>query len=107
MEKEGPKQFNLLESNKKVSVFEKENSAVFQGDTSRFKKHISDDSLNTAIVPGNLFNVITPLINIGYNPDDGVLLGAVVTFTSGLDYTTTSFSTKIHQFSAIRICPFF
>ena len=92
--KEGPKQFNLLESNKKVSVFEKENSAVFQGDTSRFKKHISDDSLNTAIVPGNLFNVITPLINIGYNPDDGVLLGAVVTFTSGLDYTTTSFSTK-------------
>jgi hypothetical protein len=92
--KEGPKQFNLIVSDKKVSVFEKENGAVFQGDTTRFKKHISNDSTNTAIVPGNLFNVITPLINLGYNPDDGVLLGAIVTFTRGLDYTTTTFSTK-------------
>ncbi len=92
--KDGPKQFNLLSSNKKVSVFEKENSAVFRGDTFRFKKHISNDSANTAIVPGNLFNVVTPLIDLGYNPDDGVLLGAMVTFSRGLDYTTTTFSTK-------------
>jgi hypothetical protein len=92
--KEGPKQFDLVASNKKVLVFEKESSAVFHGDTTRFKKHISNDSLNTAIVPGNLFNVFTPLINIGYNPDDGVLLGAFLTFTQGLDYTTPVFSTK-------------
>ncbi len=92
--KEGPKHFHLIGSNKKVSVFEKENSAVFQGDATRFRKHISNDSANTAIVPGNLFNVITPLINLGYNPDDGVLLGAMVTFSRGLDYTTTTFSTK-------------
>jgi hypothetical protein len=92
--KEGPKEFNLLESKKKVEVFERGNAAVFTGDVSRFKKHISNDSVNTAVVPGNLFNVVTPLINIGYNPDDGVLLGAVVTFTRGLDYTTSSFSTK-------------
>jgi hypothetical protein len=104
--KEGPKQFQLLASNKKVSVFEKENSAIFLGDTSRFKKHISNDSSNTAIVPGNLFNVVTPLINIGYNPDDGILLGAMATFTRGLDYTTTSFSTKkytsFQQFSFVH-----
>jgi hypothetical protein len=92
--KDGPKHFHLIASKKKVAVFEKENSAVFQGDTARFKKHISSDDTNTAIVPGNLFNVVTPLINLGYNPDDGVLLGALVTFTNGLDYTTTSFSTK-------------
>jgi hypothetical protein len=92
--KDGPKQFNVINSNKKVTVFEKENSAVFQGNTSRFKKHISNDSANTAIVPGNLFNAVTPLIDIGYNPDDGVLLGAIVTFSRGLDYTTSTFSTK-------------
>ena len=92
--RDGPKQFNLINSNKKVSVFEKENSAVFLGDTNRFEKHISNDSANTAIVPGNLFNVVTPLINLGYNPDDGVLLGVTLTFTRGLDYTTTTFSTK-------------
>jgi hypothetical protein len=92
--KEGPKEFNLLQSNKKVDVFEMKNSAEFAGDISRFQKHISDDSANTAIVPGDLFNTIAPLVNIGYNPDDGVLLGAVVTFSRGLDYTTSLFSTK-------------
>ena len=92
--KEGPKEFNLLKSNKKVSVFEKKNSSVFTGDVTRFKKHLSNDSANTAIVPGNLFNVITPLIDFAYNPDDGILLGASVTFTRGLDYTTSVFSTK-------------
>jgi hypothetical protein len=94
--KDGPKQFKLVNSNRKVAVFEKENSTVFSGDTSRFIKHISNDSTNTAIVPGNLFNVFTPLINLAYNPDDGVLLGAEFTFTRGLDYTTSIFSTKRH-----------
>jgi len=91
---EGPKVFNILESNKKVDVFERENAVIFTGDTKRFKKHISNDSLNTAVIPGNLFNTVAPLINIGYNPDDGILLGGVVTFSCGLDYTTSSFSTK-------------
>jgi hypothetical protein len=79
-----------------VAVFEKENSAIFSGDTSRFIKHISNDSANTAIVPGNLFNVITPFVDFAYNPDDGVLLGLQFTFTRGLDYTTPIFSTKRH-----------
>jgi hypothetical protein len=104
--KDGPKQFNLIASNKKVLVFAKESSADFRGDTTRFKKHISNDSLNTAIVPGNLFNVFTPLIDIAYNPDDGVLLGAILTFTRGLDYTTPAFSTKkytsFQQFSFVH-----
>jgi hypothetical protein len=92
--KDGPKRFDLIGSNKKVAVFEKENSAIFSGDTSRFIKHISNDSANTAIVPGNLFNVITPFVDFAYNPDDGVLLGLQFTFTRGLDYTTPIFSTR-------------
>jgi hypothetical protein len=94
--KDGPKQFRLVNSNKKVAVFEKENSSVFSGNTAQFRKYISNDSSNTAVVPGNLFNVLTPLINLAYNPDDGVLLGAEFTFTRGLDYTTPAFSTKKH-----------
>jgi len=92
--KEGPKQFKLIESENKVGIFEKKNSAIFSGDTSRFKKHISNDSANTAIVPGNLFNVLTPLISVGYNPDDGVLFGAEVTYSRGIDYTSNAFSTR-------------
>ena len=91
--KEGVKKYNLLGSDHKVSVYAKEQTARFYGDTSRFKKYISDDSLNTAIKPGNLFNTFTPLLNIGYNPDDGVLLGLNCTFSRGLDYTKGSFST--------------
>jgi hypothetical protein len=94
--KDGNKRFNLVESNKKVAVFEKENGAFYSGNTSRIIKHISNDSANTAIIPGNLFNVTTPFIDFAYNPDDGVLLGAVVTFTRGLDYTTPVFGTKRH-----------
>jgi len=94
--KDGPKQFKLIASDKKVSVYEKNNSASFSGETSRFKKYISNDSANTAIIPGNLFNVFAPLVDIAYNPDDGVLLGVNLTFTRGLDYTTSAFSTKKH-----------
>jgi len=104
--KDGPKQFDLIASKKKVAVFEKNNSTTFSGETSRFKKYISNDSANTAIAPGNLFNVFAPLLNIAYNPDDGVLLGVMLTFTRGLDYTTPIFSTKRHtsfqQFSFIH-----
>jgi hypothetical protein len=92
--RDGNKRFHLEGSNKKVLVFEKEGNSKFSGDDSRFKKHLSNDSANTAIVPGNLFNVFTPLIDAGYNPDDGVLLGFVGRFTRGVDYTTTAFSTK-------------
>ena len=100
--KESVKSFNLVSSDHRVAVYANEQSARFYGDTCRFRKYISNDSLNTAIVPGNLFNAFLPLLNIGYNPDDGVLLGLTATFYRGLDYTTGSFSTgkytSIQQF---------
>ena len=92
--REGPKHFNLVNAEKKVNVFETDQSATFSGNQSRIKKHISNDSANTAIVPGNLFNVVTPFIDFGFNPDDGVLIGGVLNYTRGVDYTTTTFSTK-------------
>ena len=91
---DGNKRFHLEESKKKVQVFEKEGHSSFTGDSSRFKKYLSNDSANTAIIPGNLFNVFTPLIDIGYNPDDGVLLGFSARFTRGVDYTRPSFNTN-------------
>jgi hypothetical protein len=91
---DGNKRFHLEESKKKVQIFEKEIGTSFSGDPSRFKKHLSNDSSNTAIIPGNLFNVFTPLIGVGYNPDDGVLLGFTGRFTRGVDYTTTAFNTN-------------
>ena len=49
---------------------------VFYGDSSRFIKYLSADSANTTFVPVNLYNVTMPLLSIGINPDDGLLIGA-------------------------------
>ncbi len=49
---------------------------VFYGDSNRFIKYISTDTANTTFVPVNLYNVTMPLLNIGINRDDGLLIGA-------------------------------
>src|ERR1700722_4834917 len=72
---EGNKKYQVIESKRKVDVFEKENNAVFSGNTGRLVEHLSNDSANTAIVPGNLFNVLAPLTTAGFNRDDGFILG--------------------------------
>jgi hypothetical protein len=103
---DGNKRFHLEESKKKVQVFEKEGNSKFTGNNSQFKKNLSNDSANTAIIPGNLFNVFTPLIDVGYNPDDGVLIGLSAKFTRGVDYTRPAFSTNrytsVQQFSFLH-----
>ncbi len=91
---DGNKKYQVIESKRKVDVFEKENNAVFSGNTGRLVKHLSNDSANTAIVPGNLFNVLAPLATAGFNRDDGFILGAGFRYTRGLDYTQTGFNTK-------------
>jgi hypothetical protein len=102
----GKKRYNMIASDKKVPVYEKEHNTQFFGDTTRFKKHLSDDSANTEIRPGNLFNAFTPFVDVGYNPDDGILLGLLGRFTRGIDYTTPVFSinryTSYQQFSFLH-----
>jgi hypothetical protein len=100
---EGVKDYHMIASGKKVQVYEKKYNTKFTGNTYRFSKHLSDDSANTTIVPGELFNAAEPLITGGYNPDDGILLGLTVSFFKNISYQTTSFSTKnyagLQQFS--------
>jgi hypothetical protein len=91
---DGDKSYHVIESKKKVAVFEKENNASFSGDIDRFKKHLSNDSLNTTIALGNLFDVTAPLLTGSYNSDDGILLGAGFVYTHGIDYSIPGFSTK-------------
>jgi hypothetical protein len=90
----GDKRYHVTASRRKVSVFDKKNSVAFSGDTGRFRRHLSDDSANTAVVPGNLFNVLKPMLSGGYNLDDGLMLGAGFRYTKGLDYTNPVFTAK-------------
>ncbi|MEP7371982.1 MAG: BamA/TamA family outer membrane protein [Chitinophagaceae bacterium] len=70
------KAYNIIASKNKVDVYDKLNESVFWGDVSKTKKYISNDSLNTAFVPVNLYNVWMPLTVIGLNQDDGFIFGA-------------------------------
>ena len=55
------KAYNVIACTKKDTLYDKQNNSAFYGDVSKLKKHISNDSLNTAFVPVNLYNVWMPL----------------------------------------------
>ncbi len=70
------KHYAVRSSRKKVFLYNRNNASVFSGDSSRIRKTISDDSLNTAFTPVNLYNTLMPLVSVGINADDGFILGA-------------------------------
>lgn len=75
------KTYHVVESKRRINLYDKENGSVYQGDVSRLKKHISNDSLNTAFAPVNLYNIWMPLTVIGLNIDDGFIIGTGFKFT--------------------------
>jgi len=78
---DGQKLYNVEQSGKKVCVYENESGATFTGKTSRLRKHLSNDTANTAFVPTNPYGIVQPLVTAGFNLDDGFLLGGGVKIT--------------------------
>jgi hypothetical protein len=72
---DGRKVYRVNDAKKRIKLYDRKDP-VFYGDSNRFIKHISADSLKTTFVPVNLYNVTMPLLNIGINRDDGLLVGA-------------------------------
>lgn len=70
------KTYQIDAADRKVLLYDRFNGSRFTGDTSRLRKHLSNDSLNTAFTPVNLYNTWMPLALIGLNRDDGFILGA-------------------------------
>ena len=73
---DGNKAYNILSANNRLRLYDTPGNLSFYGDASKLRKHISADSMNTAVVPTNLYHVTAPLLSVGYNIDDGLLLGA-------------------------------
>ncbi|MCG2617445.1 BamA/TamA family outer membrane protein [Terrimonas sp. NA20] len=69
------KSYNVVEANKTVRLYDRDNGSVYTGNVSSLKKHISNDSLNTAFTPVNLYNTWIPLVVLGVNVDDGFIFG--------------------------------
>jgi hypothetical protein len=71
---DGKKSYRVAEARRRIKLYDKRGHD-FYGDSNRFIKHISSDSVNTSFTPVNLYNVTMPLASIGINPDDGLLIG--------------------------------
>jgi hypothetical protein len=82
---EGNKKYNVVHSLRKVKIYEKENGATYSGELKKMALRLSDDSANTAYVRTNRYNIFMPLLGVGFNKDDGFILGL------GLKYTKQGF----------------
>ncbi|WP_051292741.1 BamA/TamA family outer membrane protein [Olivibacter sitiensis] len=71
----GNKQFQVENANKPIRVYDKPNTTSYIGRTEKLKIRSSSDTLNTRYVETNLYNVWYPLATLGYNADDGLLIG--------------------------------
>lgn len=70
---EGKQVYRVEAAEKRPYVYDNRKDYELFG---KWKKRISNDSLNTAYVPTNLYNVVFPLLTAGFNIDDGFLFGA-------------------------------
>lgn len=91
----GRKAYNITDSRKKISLYDRE-EASYYGNTSRLKKHLWDDSLQTAFVPVNLYNTTLPLVTAAINPDDGIFLGAGIRYMRQEGFRKAPYS-SLHQ----------
>lgn len=100
---DGRKKYNINAAKRKISVYDKPNNSQFDGNVTKIKKHLSSDSIITAFVPVNLYNITMPLITGGYNLDDGLILGLGIKHTHQgfrkLPYFSVQQFTLAHSFS--------
>ncbi len=100
---DGKKAYNIENNNAITHIYENKDNATFTGSTRKIRKHLSNDSSNTAIVPSNIYNIAAPLITAGYNIDDGLILGLGVKYTQQgfrkRPYGSVQQITAAHSFS--------
>lgn len=77
----GKKVYDVESAGAKIDIHEKVDNAVFMGAAqNRVSKYIKNDSSNVAFVPTNLYSVHVPVLQFGYNRDEGPWLSAGARF---------------------------
>lgn len=71
----GSKNYQIDAANQKIPIYDTGIQSSFNGNTKYFRTYIRSDSSHTAFVPVDLYNVWIPKAVVGYNLDDGILLG--------------------------------
>ncbi|SEK21496.1 Calcineurin-like phosphoesterase [Parapedobacter koreensis] len=77
----GTKHYDIRSARRKVAIYDQGTQSSFSPSSTDYTVHYGTDSVHTAFVPVNLYNVWAPLLNAGYNADDGLLLGAGFHYT--------------------------
>lgn len=70
--------YGKLKYLRKVSVYDGVSNASFIGASEKVHRYLSDEPGHTNVVLTDRYNKTIPLLNAGYNIDDGFLLGAGV-----------------------------
>ncbi|GAB2836711.1 BamA/TamA family outer membrane protein [Ferruginibacter profundus] len=76
----GEKKYTIVNAKRKLHIYGNEDNVSIANTTAKIKEHLSNDNSNTAYIPTNSYNKIIPMLNVGYNLDDGPMLGAAVKF---------------------------
>ena len=101
--KKGKKKYNIVNSGKRVMLYDKMEDVFLSGDRSKVRLHQKNDSLLTAYVPANPYNKVIPSLVVGFNADDGFLAGAGVKFINQgfrkLPYASMQQFSFAHSFS--------
>lgn len=88
----GEKYYEIRSESRKVTVYDQGIRSSFAPSSAGFRVLNATDSNHTAFVPVNLYNVWAPLLDIGFNADDGVLLGAGFRYTHQRGFRKEPFS---------------
>ncbi len=88
----GSKHYDVVSDNRNVRLYDRGESSSFAPESRGFRLKSAADSAHTAFVPVNLYNVLAPVFSVGYNADDGLLLGAGFRYTRQHGFRTVPFN---------------
>ncbi|MEO7765914.1 MAG: BamA/TamA family outer membrane protein, partial [Ferruginibacter sp.] len=101
-----PKQYDINGSDKylrKIHFYDGTSNAVFTGTYHNTHRHLLNNKANTGFQITNRYNVTVPLLNIGFNVDDGFVFGGGARITrQGFrkqPYASVQQFTLAHSFS--------
>ncbi|MEP7141727.1 MAG: BamA/TamA family outer membrane protein [Ferruginibacter sp.] len=88
---------------RKIHIYDGTANAAFTGAANSIHRHLSDDAANTELQQTDRYNKTIPLLNAGFNVDDGFILGGgVKLIRQGFrkqPYSSTQQITLAHSFS--------
>ncbi len=96
----GDKKVIVSASKRKIDVFDKKKHPENYNNTKKLAFHISRDSAMGVYTFNNPYNTIAPLLALGYNIDDGILLGGSLQYIRQ-GFKKTPFASK-HQINLLH-----